>query len=385
MKPKMYLLSFLVILTGFISFSFKAKYNSCKAAFKNYPSGASANLGAGYTGASWDNGGQTCGACHGGGSYNPTTSISLMSGSTPVTRYVPGTAYILNLKIASASGTPKYAFNVMCATTTAHTNINKWGTLPTGARNTTANARNYVEQTNARAASATNPTSYYSINIPWTAPAAGTGNVTFYAEGMAVNGTGGTGGDSPTPGVNITVTETVVVPVQFSSVTAVKQNGGVLINWISEQEINVGNYMIEHSTDGNHFAPIGDVAASKENSSVKHTYEFMQNNITNGKHFYRIVEVDLDGSKNYSQVVTINLDNTIPFTISPNPVKDYITLPVDQFTDAIYILSNINGMKVSSGKIQGSKINTNNLLHGTYVLSIIEKTGQVHSLSFLKD
>ncbi len=383
----MYFISLLAIVTGLFSFSFKARHASCKAASKNYPSGASANLGAGYTGASWDNSGRTCSqsGCHSGGAYNPTTTLTLLSGTTTVTQYIPGTVYTFSMKITAASGTPKYAFNAMCATTAVHTNINKWGTMPTGTKNTIATSRNYIEQSSARTATGTSPTSYYILSVPWTAPAAGTGSVTFYAEGMAVNGNGVTSGDSPAPGVNLTIMEASVLPVSISSVTAQKTNNGIRVSWTAEQEINTGFYTVEHSVDGNHFAALGNIAASSNAAAAAHTYTYIDNSILTGKQFYRIVEVDLDGKKTYSRVATITIDNKKAFDISPNPVADFITLPVNQFTGSTYLLNSINGMKIATGIIQGSKIGVASLVHGTYILTVIQQSGEVQSVRFIKE
>ncbi len=387
MKNKVYLTTLIVLLIGAISFSFKTKHVSCKSEFMNYPNGASANLGAGYTGASWDNGGLTCGrsGCHGGGSFNPTTTLSLSVAANPVTQYIPGTVFTFSIKIAAASGSPKYGFNAMCATTTAHTNINKWGTMPTGSKNTLTNARNYVEQSSARSATGTSPTSFYTVNIPWTAPPAGTGSVTFYAEGMAVNGTGGTGGDSPAPAVSMTIAEGSVLPVKISSVTAQKNSTGVNITWVTEQEINTKYYAIEHSTDGIHFEQVGNIPSIENNSTTTHTYNYTHAAIISGKHFYRVVEVDQNGIKTYSSIVSVSFNAKNIFSINPNPVTDIINLPSGLFSGSNFVITGADGRAINTGKIQGSQIPVNRLTKGAYILTIFEKTSQTQSCTFIKE
>ncbi len=385
MKPKIYLITLLVATTFVISVGFRSNRSNCTNQSNNYPSGASANLGLGYTGASWDNSGRTCSqsGCHSGGTYNPTTTISLLSGGVPVTQYVPGSSYTFNIRITSASGTPKYAFNAMCATSTTHININKWGTMPTGSRNTTAGGRNYVEQTSARTATGTNP-SYYSVNIPWTAPVAGTGSVTFWAEGMAVNGNGGTSGDSPAPSVNITITEAAPVPVLITSVTAEKTSNGILINWATAQEINTAEYTIEHSTDGSSFSSIATVAAM--NASNGEHYSYTHLNILTGKHYYRVKETDRDGAVTYSKIVAVNLSAKQTLTLLANPVGEHLVLTADDdYSGSSYIINSINGMRMATGKLQNNQVNVANLVHGTYIFTLILPSGAIQSTSFIKE
>lgn len=385
MKPSIYLSTFLIVLAVLFSFSFKTKQATCNAEKLNYPNGASANLGVGYTGASWDNGGQTCGSCHSGGTYKPTTSITLLSGTTPVSSYVPGTMYTFNIKITSTSGAPKYAFNAMCATGATNININDWGTMPTGSRNTLASARNYIEQSSARTATGTSPASYYSINIPWTAPVSGTGNITFYAEGMAVNGTGGTGGDSPTPGVNITIPETGTLPVKFINISAQKNNRSANICWSTEIEINISNYIVEHSTDGIHFETLGTINSNSNNAIARNSYCFTHENIAAGNHFYRIDAVDIDNSKSYSSIVSLSNSRINNFIISPNPVMDIINLPADQFSGSNYTISGITGQLFNGGQINNNQISIVLLSPGSYILTVLNKSGKKYTSTFIKE
>ncbi len=248
MKRKFYLITAIIIFIGGISFSFKATETvQCAFLKVDYPGGGAVGAGQGLTGASWDNSGRTCSRCHSGGSYGATTALTLLSGSTPVTQYTPGAAYTLQLKITCTSGSPRYGYCLMAAKSTAHTDINTWGTMPTGAQKNTVSSRHYIEQTSARTATSTSPTSSYTLSVPWTAPAVGTGSVSFYASGMAVNGTGGTGGDNPTSGVNITVTESATTPISFSTVTAQFNKNTVEFTWSTESEVSTNYFAVEQS------------------------------------------------------------------------------------------------------------------------------------------
>ncbi|NJN77443.1 MAG: hypothetical protein HC803_03220 [Saprospiraceae bacterium] len=121
--------------------------------------------------------------------------------TTPVTNYMPGTTYDLKVTIAHASGAPAgYGFQMVALKNSTNTSTGTWTTPGSNTQIATAGTRSYVEH--GGGASASN-----IFTTKWVAPASGTGNVTFYSAGNAVNGNGGTSGDSPTSSVSVTLTE----------------------------------------------------------------------------------------------------------------------------------------------------------------------------------
>lgn len=163
----------------------------------SYSSGA-ARFGQAVTGAPF-NGGQTCSKCHGGGDFNTTLTTKLIQANrTVATSYIPNKLYFFAINFHHASTSPFYGFQTTCATTTGNTNINRWVGIPSNIANRVVSARNYIEHTT--------PLSADTLVIPWRAPAAGTGSVTFWTSANIANGTGGTGGDE-VKSVSLIITE----------------------------------------------------------------------------------------------------------------------------------------------------------------------------------
>ena len=121
------------------------------------PSGAPA----GYTGSPAD--GQNCTACHGG---TATTASGLISSNIPAAGYTPGTAYTIT---ATLSGSGGKGFEIS-PQNTAGTLL---GSLTAGSNNHITGIK-YVTHNGAVT---TSPAVW---SFTWTAPAAGTGSVTFY-------------------------------------------------------------------------------------------------------------------------------------------------------------------------------------------------------------
>lgn len=149
-------------------------------------SGAAQNQGTDRTGSPV--GDSFCGDCHGGGSYKPTLEVAILDGMSPVTEYIPGKNYTLQVKITATAGTP-VGYGYQAAILDAkNAQAGSFGTAPAGQRVVTLGGRQYAEQSRRSTAN--------TFQIPWTAPAAGAGELKVYTAGMAVNGSG-TGGDSP--------------------------------------------------------------------------------------------------------------------------------------------------------------------------------------------
>jgi len=158
--------------------------------------GPAAVLNEGYTGAPGDAG--TCTSCHSGGAFGtvtPQIQIFQVGTTTPVASYVPGTQYDMRVTVNASAGTPaRYGFQFTTLRVTGNTPLAGYSNLASGIHQTAVsggaqNGRTYVEHSS--------PSVSNQFNFRWTAPAAGTGNVRFYASGNAVNNNGGSNGDTP--------------------------------------------------------------------------------------------------------------------------------------------------------------------------------------------
>ncbi len=165
----------------------------------------------------------------GGGCHGSTTSIGTViemdSAGTPVTVYHPGVAYTVKISATNNTTTTnlsKYGFQ-LCAVkitgagTSSATQGGTWGTLPAGTQQNGGTLK-YIQhnQVLSPVSGTGGVGTVYTISIPWTAPAAGTGSVKFYGLINAVNNNGNDdSGDKYQLANAITVTE-YVAPVTAS-------------------------------------------------------------------------------------------------------------------------------------------------------------------------
>lgn len=145
----------------------------------------------GNTGAPGDNAlnGRTCQNCHNGGPLQVTLDIEVSKDGALVTSYAPGEDYEVKVIINDAAGTPSaYGFQMVAEIDADNSSVNTWANPSSNAKiASTTDGREYVEQNG--------PSGSNEFTATWTAPNAGSGNVTIYSCGNGVNGNGGNSGD----------------------------------------------------------------------------------------------------------------------------------------------------------------------------------------------
>lgn len=204
MKFKNYL--FVLIAAGaFISFqSFKnSLFISDYHTTKPLRSGGAAASGIG--GRTGGPGEGLCSDCHNGGSFSPSATLVVRNSSnTVVTSYVPGQTYNLTFTVSATSA----GFGIQATSLNAsNTSVGTFSSPSSNAQISTSGGRTYFEH-NATSATGT-------FTGQWTAPTTGTGTITFYFIGLAVNGTGNTNGDNATTGRTLQLTETTLNTLDF--------------------------------------------------------------------------------------------------------------------------------------------------------------------------
>ena len=148
----------------------------------------------------------TCAECHSPASGgNGSASISFGGG---LTTYTPGTTYDMSITI-NDPGQKRWGFS-MVARNAANQNVGTW--IVTNTTNTQIHSSGtHMSHKNAP----NNIFDTFTFSFQWTAPAAGTGKVTFYTSANAANGNGSTNGDYIYT-TNLMVEEEVALPPTIS-------------------------------------------------------------------------------------------------------------------------------------------------------------------------
>jgi len=148
----------------------------------------------------------TGGGCHANNSTATTDTIYVVDKSTGavVTQYTPGTVYTVKL---SGTNTNTYLTHFGFQLTSVFSDGNQAGnfaTVTSSIHIKNLSGKQVVEHNGSIAGTGNK----YLATVNWTAPAKGSGNVTFYGILNAVNDNGtNDGGDIPNPAAPLTITE----------------------------------------------------------------------------------------------------------------------------------------------------------------------------------
>jgi histidinol phosphatase-like enzyme len=131
-----------------------------------------------------------CTGCH-AGTVNSGSGSATITTTVPASGYVAGSVYQVSMTVAQAQ-VPLFGFDLTAlnsggtnAGTMTVTNTAEMQILASGGRNNMTH----------KSAGGSSTTGSKTFTFNWTAPATSTGVVTFYASGLAANGTGSTAGD----------------------------------------------------------------------------------------------------------------------------------------------------------------------------------------------
>ena len=202
--------AFILISAGYSANKIKTEKVECYVPAPMRSNGA-AQMGLGdRTGSPIGGAGASCANCHSGGTYNPTISINVLdSNLDPVTSYTPGDTYTIEYTVVSGAGSPA-GFGVQGLAIDAAEDAagNLTSIITANTQITASGGVQYVEHSSISTSGI--------FSAFWTAPNVGTGTVSIYARGLAVNGNGGTSGDESSTSVSLGLTEAVSTTISYS-------------------------------------------------------------------------------------------------------------------------------------------------------------------------
>lgn len=184
--------------------------------------------------------------------------------------------------------------------------------------------------------------------------------------GDIINLGGVTGNCSPLP-------QGIQLPVEWASFSVQLKNQYAVVRWETVSEWDSDHFIVEHSTDGIHFAAIGNVKGAGT-SNTKHTYSFIHENPTYGSNFYRVKQVDFDGGTNITQTVAVNVKDkeALPkILVSAN----YLSVELQDEGDSLntVFIFDMAGKQIAKFDMfpgHSTSFNTTGLASGIYVVVV---------------
>ncbi|MBC7890091.1 MAG: hypothetical protein H7Z13_19620 [Ferruginibacter sp.] len=145
------------------------------------------------------------------------------------------------------------------------------------------------------------------------------------------------------------------LPVNFTSVTAIRKGEQIVVEWNVQNEINVAKYEVEKSMNGTDFYLVNTSKLNGLNNSAGN-YRWIDQLPITGNNFYRIKMIGVDGHFQYSATVKVTIANNLQqITVSTTqPATGNINLTFNNMPAGIYQakLLNMQGQLMHIQKIQ---------------------------------
>ncbi|NQY09629.1 MAG: T9SS type A sorting domain-containing protein [Flavobacteriales bacterium] len=153
------------------------------------------------------------------------------------------------------------------------------------------------------------------------------------------------------------------LPIEFLSFDVELEESEVLLEWITETEINNDYFTIARSTDAQNGETIFTQSGAG-NSNTELYYSGIDNNPAIGVNYYKLVQTDYDGRFSTEGIRAINyVGNTQQATIKvyPNPANDNIWVELDGLNSGEniqIIITAMSGRLVYSSDQESSNLGT---------------------------
>lgn len=171
------------------------------------------------------------------------------------------------------------------------------------------------------------------------------------------------------------------VPVSLLRFSAEKGKLANKLSWSTSQEINSREFIIERSSNGFDFMPIGNVTA-RGNSNTTVNYSFLDELLPEGTNYYRLQMVNADNTARYSNIVSLknNMFHELAVYPSPSPGKINIRFVSEKISPVMIGIYDMNGKPVLINNLLANKgsnmvaANISTLASGNYLVRIVTST-----------
>lgn len=186
----------------------------------------------------------------------------------------------------------------------------------------------------------------------------------------------------------------LILPVELLFLEAEPIEKTVVLRWATASESDSEKFLVERSSNGSVFHPIGEVAAAGH-STRRLDYTFLDEAPLNGQNYYRLRQLDQSGGSALSNTVTAFFGRERGTPVAyPNPTGDrlYLTLPSNSEGPLTLRIVDAMGRVVWNRTIASATtgspeaIGVSQLAPGPYALHITEHSGDtIGTVRFVKE
>jgi hypothetical protein len=119
---------------------------------------------------------------------------------------------------------------------------------------------------------------------------------------------------------------TNVLPIIWIDYTAFLHDNAVILDWITNEDTGVSEYMIEHSIDNLHWEVVAHIARNTTGNPANQHYRYKDYNFSNGVNYYRVKEIENTGNYYISEIRELYTGKNKHLSVRPNPASSTLYL-----------------------------------------------------------
>ena len=165
-----------------------------------------------------------------------------------------------------------------------------------------------------------------------------------------------------------------ILPLRIISFEATKSGQHVQLDWSATTQ-GVERFILERSSDGRNYLPIGAVAVDLS-ATFSSEFQAIDKDPSVGQNYYRIVQVDRDGGRFTSSVRIVLFEKEKYVIIAPNPAQTYFQILSEYDVTMDLSMFDMQGRLIltRSNVSSGSPIDISGLKPGIYSIEINTNT-----------
>jgi hypothetical protein len=157
----------------------------------------------------------------------------------------------------------------------------------------------------------------------------------------------------------------------FSFFTVTPQNGQAILRWAAPPVKSEDFFIVEKSTDAQHFEMLSAMDASVGVDSV---YSLIDNAVGMGTIYYRIRMTGKDGQERFSKIINLRTVTSAEFRFYPNPV-DKLLIIRSPHPLSVQVMDGFGAVWFTQEVEAGMQIiNVSVLQKGNYILKATDKS-----------
>lgn len=185
----------------------------------------------------------------------------------------------------------------------------------------------------------------------------------------------------------------LVLPVELVSFTATRKERSAEINWTTASEENNLQFILERTTDGEHFETVA-VVNGQGNTQATTTYSVTDDYVSDELTYYRLRQIDVDGRPTFFDLVSVEAlkSDELISRVFPNPAKNALMYTLNSTGKQVFFVT----VTDQTGRVifseEGEAVNgiSEHLLHtetfnnGVYWLTVQTENGTIQTERFVK-